>query len=85
MARPLNTKKTVSVPIRFPEEWINELKNISQDLGLSAYIEVIRIAVKKYLDEYHEDYGLAIAIKEGLESEKIDTEAFLNSLKKRAL
>lgn len=71
---------TKPVSIRLPEEWIDNLKIISNDIGLSSYSEIIRIAVKRYMDEYLDDIEFGDRMKEASKSEIIDTDDFINSL-----
>jgi len=71
---------TKPISIRLPEEWIENLKLISNDIGLSSYSEIVRIAVKSYMDEYLDDINFGESLKEASKTEIIDTTDFINSL-----
>ncbi len=81
MARPIKEQKTTSIPLRLPDIWIKHLKIAAENIGVTSYSEVIRMAIKKYLTEELEDFGLGLMINEGIKSESIDTEDFINRLK----
>jgi len=81
MGRPFKDEKTVSIPVRLPEKWIGELKLISVNIGVTAYAEVIRIAVKQYIDSNLEDYAFGQAMLEVNNEDTVNTDIFINSLK----
>jgi len=73
-------QQTKPISIRLPEEWIENLKLISNDIGLSSYSELVRIAVKSYIDEYLDDINFGKSLKEVSKEDIIDTDEFINSL-----
>ena len=83
MARPVKADKTVSIPLRIPKAWIESLKDISNDIAVSAYSDIMRMAIKKYINEYNEDIALVIAMKETDTNDLVNTDKFLAELKQR--
>ncbi|MCF6334151.1 MAG: ribbon-helix-helix domain-containing protein [Spirochaetales bacterium] len=73
---------TKPISIRLPEDWIDNLKLISSNIGLSSYSEIIRIAVKRYMDEYLDDEEFGNSMREASKTKIIDTDDFISSLGK---
>ncbi|MDA3939646.1 MAG: hypothetical protein PF693_10085 [Spirochaetia bacterium] len=73
---------TKPISIRLPEDWISNLKLISSHIGISSYSEIIRIAVKKYMDEYMEDEEFGNSMREASKTGIIDTDDFISNLGK---
>jgi metal-responsive CopG/Arc/MetJ family transcriptional regulator len=66
------------VPVRLPNDWIDELKKISEKSGLSTYSELIRVAVKKYIDEYKEDQEFGEELQSALKSGKVSRKEIMD-------
>lgn len=73
---------TKPISVRLPEDWIANLKLISSDIGLSSYSEIIRIAVKRYMDEYLDDEEFGNSMREASKTGLIDADDFIDSLGK---
>lgn len=53
--------KDVEVPIRLRQDWIDQCKAIAEQKGLPSYSDIIRMAIKKYLDSFEwEEYFVFI-------------------------
>jgi len=75
MGRSQETKKTSPIPIRLPNDWIKKLKLIATHDGISSYAEIIRIAVKSYIDDY-EDHLLGLLMEEVEDDDVINADDF---------
>ncbi len=53
------------------------------NLGVTAYAEVIRMAVKQDIDNNLEDYALGQAMLEADNEDTVDTDSLLNRLKSK--